>query len=204
MLVLVKRGVFLSVHQATGVALRRLREVGVRPEDVRVDVVSDNVLRCGKRRSRKDTMNRIKRCSVVAHQHDTLVRGTTMAAKSPANIGHKKKREKTPPHQTHKLPSTVVLKNRAFVVSPSAFAPTLMRCRVSELPTERALAHQHPASAFRERLDIMQHRAAARRPGVVPAAQGRLDMIQQDASSNEGQKEVQVRRVGARPLPVPH
>lgn len=43
-LVLVERGVLLSVHQATRVALRRLGEIGVRSEDVRVDVVSDHVL----------------------------------------------------------------------------------------------------------------------------------------------------------------
>ena len=44
-LVLVEGGVLLSMHEATRVALGRLGEVGVRPEDVRVDVVSDNVLR---------------------------------------------------------------------------------------------------------------------------------------------------------------
>lgn len=44
-LVLIERGVLLSVHQAAGVPLCCLREVGVRAEDVRVDVVSDHVLR---------------------------------------------------------------------------------------------------------------------------------------------------------------
>lgn len=44
MLVPVEGGVLLPVHEATRVAFCRLGEVGVRSEDVRVDVVSDNVL----------------------------------------------------------------------------------------------------------------------------------------------------------------
>lgn len=43
-LVLVDRGVLLSVHQPTGVPLRSLRKIRVRPENVRVNVVSNHVL----------------------------------------------------------------------------------------------------------------------------------------------------------------